>query len=140
MSRESAPMSPLPAPPLTPAASPRKALQTNPGETIAERALRKSIANSVAIGEPPDPIAKTPGTGIIGLLVDLTEMVRELKESFDADRAHRAAETKATSEATALRRAPWDRVIWIAIGTAVSAIVGSGLVGLGAWLSKRWTW
>lgn len=131
-----------------PASPPPPAPSMDPAELEATaRAAHKMAKRSIeAIGRSPsatDPNDK--GVGLLGALARLSgevstglsalgTRVEALAKAIDDDRRAREASTAAI----AARREPLARVGWIVLGAALTVIVGSALLGLGAYLRAHW--
>lgn len=106
------------------------------------------------IGQESSTTLKTPATGLhLGMDELRTEMqtlggkVDNLAAQIDADiKARKAAAdaqaeaVKAAADAAKQKREPLSWATRAAVATAISVLVGSGLVALGAFVARHWHW
>lgn len=87
------------------------------------RALRRRVtALEASIGDPADPIARTPATGLVGAVVAIQATLDQLVD-----------EVRATGAARKSREDFLSRVAW---GLGLP-LIGAALIGAGA-LAWRW--
>ncbi len=90
------------------------------------------------IGEPPHPLRGHPGSGLWQALDNLGSLMRKFGDEMGEMRRQREMERaaeKAVSDQRAAATAPYSRVAWIAIGAAVTVLVGGSVTAFLAWLA-----
>ncbi len=125
-----------------------------PAETFEQYARRKLLEHDVQLAEHEEIIGreasttrKTPATGLhLGMDELRSEMktlggkVDKLAMSIESDIATRQAAAEVAAKAAREKREPWSWAARLALGTAISVLVGSGLVALGAFVARHWHW